>query len=169
MNDTLLTFEVRGQAITAGSKRAYVPLNPKTKQPFRRPGGGIVANVVDDTGKRGKAWRLAVKRAARMAMGPLEIFDIPLRLQVDFELARPANQYWQAGVLGGPQVLRPDAPIEHSQAPDSTKLLRAVEDAMLGVVYRDDSQITQQIVTKRWADRDVCYITLSRPRWKDVD
>jgi Holliday junction resolvase RusA-like endonuclease len=39
--------------------------------------------------------------------------------------------------------------------PDLTKLLRAVEDALTGVVWRDDSQIIHQVVNKEYADVDM--------------
>lgn len=42
----------------------------------------------------------------------------------------------------------------HTKRPDTDKLLRAVGDAMTGVVWADDSQIIESIGTKRYAEPD---------------
>lgn len=38
--------------------------------------------------------------------------------------------------------------------PDTDKLVRAVGDALTGVVYTDDSRVTQWHAAKMWADED---------------
>jgi Holliday junction resolvase RusA-like endonuclease len=46
-------------------------------------------------------------------------------------------------------VLKASAPIAPPVKPDVLKLARAVEDAMSGIIYKDDAQI----VTERLCDR----------------
>ena len=61
----------------------------------------------------------------------------PVSLALNFVLLRPAS------------VSRTKRPYP-TVKPDASKLLRAVEDALTGVVYRDDSQIVDLTVTKRF-------------------
>lgn len=49
-------------------------------------------------------------------------------------------------------VGRPSAPHYPAVKPDATKLVRAVEDALTGICWRDDAQIVNQDVRKRYAD-----------------
>lgn len=44
--------------------------------------------------------------------------------------------------------------------PDADKLLRAVGDALTGVVYRDDAQLTTVVVRKRWAKTEGVLVEL---------
>jgi Holliday junction resolvase RusA-like endonuclease len=42
----------------------------------------------------------------------------------------------------------------HLKAPDTSKLIRAVEDALTQVVYRDDSQVVELLALKHYAEVD---------------
>lgn len=44
--------------------------------------------------------------------------------------------------------------IQATKKPDVSKIVRAVEDALTGVLYRDDAQITVEIARKDYAARD---------------
>jgi hypothetical protein len=61
-----ITFTVYGKSEPAGSKQSFVPLNKKTKEPYRRPNGGIVVSTVDDNPKS-KGWKKTVAKAAKDA------------------------------------------------------------------------------------------------------
>ena len=74
----LLSFRVDGEAQPAGSKSSFVPLHPKTKQPYRGPGGRIIVNTVDACKKSGP-WKKHVGKIAREAMGGRDPFAGPLR------------------------------------------------------------------------------------------
>lgn len=128
---TEVSFTVYGQAQPAGSKTAGV-----TK-------GGKM--FVRDSAKKGAPWRREVARTAAEAMNGDGLLDGALELSVIFTVPRPKGHY---GVRG----LRPSAPEHPTVRPDVTKLLRAVEDACTGIVWRDDSQIVAQHAIKRYGE-----------------
>jgi Holliday junction resolvase RusA-like endonuclease len=131
-----IRFEVFGEARPAGSKRAFV--NPHTGQ----------AIVTDDSGKKGKTWRADIQAAAREAYdGPL--LDGALDILVTFYRARPKSHY-RTGKNA--DLLKDSAPRYPTARPDATKLLRAVEDALTGIIWVDDSLIVSQHAFKRFAD-----------------
>jgi Holliday junction resolvase RusA-like endonuclease len=66
-------------------------------------------------------------------------------LVLTFYTPRPAGHYGKRG-------LRPGAPTRPTTRPDVLKLARAVEDACTGIVWRDDSQIVDEVLSKWFAD-----------------
>jgi crossover junction endodeoxyribonuclease RusA len=134
---TRLTFTVLGQAQPAGSKRA-VP----TKAGLR----------VIDANPKSREWKTAVSFAAHEAMraaGIGQLLNGPLYMQVRFIRPRPAGHY-RTGRHAG--ELRPNASAFPTTKPDALKLARAVEDALMGIVYRDDAQIVEELIQKRYGE-----------------
>lgn len=125
-----VTFTVYGVAQPAGSKT-----------PGRTKDGRL---FVRDSAKKGAPWRRQVAQAAGEAMNGSGVLDGPLFLSVVFEVLRPKGHY-------GARGLRPSAPAYPAVRPDVTKLLRAVEDACTGVVWRDDAQVIEQHAMKRYS------------------
>jgi Holliday junction resolvase RusA-like endonuclease len=136
-----VSFVVKGNPAPAGSKSAF---------PFRRRDGRLGVRVTDASGARGKAWREAVALAASRAMGGQKPMTGPLKLTAMFYLSRPKSHFNSRGLLKDKSA----SMLHHTQKPDLTKLLRAVEDAMTGIVYEDDAQIVGQTVGKFWTDGD---------------
>jgi Holliday junction resolvase RusA-like endonuclease len=143
-----LAFRVVGHPQPAGSKRAF---------PIKRKTGGMGVSVTDANPKA-KPWQAAVASAADDAMtlalagelddpAPASFFHGPLGLSCIFTLARPKGHYRTGRYASS---LRPRAPEWPVVKPDCTKLLRAVEDALTGVVWRDDAQVVEQAVSKRY-------------------
>lgn len=138
---TRIHFTVLGKARPAGSKRAFV--NRKTGQPI----------VTDDSGKEGKAWRADVKNSAHLAhQGPLLTGE--LTVVMTFYRPRPKAHLRANGEV---KDSAPKAPVTR---PDVLKLARAVEDALTGVVYRDDSQITDELLQKRFGEPERVEVTV---------
>jgi Holliday junction resolvase RusA-like endonuclease len=143
---TVLEFFAPGLPRPAGSKKAFpIWRGPQGQRVFT----GRVA-VVDDAGKPGKDWRAVVQLAARTAVdSAIESgawrfgfpVDVPLRLALTFFFPRPKGHFGKHGVL-------PSAPAVPATRPDLTKCTRSVEDALTGVVWRDDAQIVEQTVRK---------------------
>jgi len=129
-------FFVPGKPQPGGSKKGFV--NPRN--------GRVV--IVEDA-KRNKDWRAVVALAATEAMKGRAPLDGPLRLVVTFHMPRPKGHFGKAGKL------KPSAPTYSTSRPDSTKLLRSTEDAMSGIVWRDDAQIVCQVVRRLYADGPV--------------
>ena len=104
------------------------------------------AILVDDC-KRNKEWRAMVAFTAvqNHRGSPLEG---PLSLSVVFVLPRPKSHFTPRGIL------RRSAPRFPTVKPDRTKLLRAVEDALTGILWRDDAQIVGGPVEKVYAGEE---------------
>ncbi len=131
-----ITFWVPGLPKPAGSKRGFV--NRKT--------GGV---IITDACKKTKPWQADVKAFAYEAMRGGPLLTCPLELVVTFKLSRPKHHYRTGKNANN---LRPDAPPFPASAPDATKLVRAVEDAMTGVVWKDDALVVDQLVSKRYGN-----------------
>lgn len=124
----LCTFFVPGEAAPGGSKRHI--------------GGGRMI----DACKRNAPWRAVVALAARQHYHG-EPVRVPLRLTIAFTISRPKGHY-RTGKHAG--QLRPDAPAYPCKKPDTTKLVRALEDALTGIVWHDDVYVVRQVASKDW-------------------
>jgi Holliday junction resolvase RusA-like endonuclease len=127
----LISFTVYGRPQPAGSKRA-----------FKLPSG---QTVVTDANKNAKPWKQEVASAAAGLTD--ELLQGPLDLEVVFYLQRPRGHFGQGRNAG---IIKPSAPEFPTTKPDATKMLRAIEDALTGVLWRDDAQIVRQVVEKRY-------------------
>jgi crossover junction endodeoxyribonuclease RusA len=108
---------------------------PKPKGSMRHVGHGRMIEQVD-----GKPWREAVKWAALEAMNSLPPLEGPLRVEATFTFAKPASA----------PKRRTSWPITRSSG-DADKQLRNLFDAMQDAgVMRDDSQIIEATVAKRY-------------------
>lgn len=150
-NQESIRITVYGRPQQRGSKRAAMV-------PDRRTGGWLERNgkpvlVARDDNQRSTDWMQFVRHTAlAQYRGP--ILTGPVELSARFYFARPASHY---GTGRNKDQLRPSAPEIHAQTPDLAKLVRAVEDALSGVVWRDDRQIFRYgIIERGW--------TTGRPR-----
>lgn len=143
-------FRVDGHPETAGSKRAFVPTDKKTGQPYRDRGGRIIVNVVDDN-PDSKAWKTRVALHARQIWGARPPLTAPLFVEFIFFRESPASRY---GTGKNANVIKRSAPAFPGTRPDVLKLARAVEDAITGVVWVDDSQIVDERLSKRYGARE---------------
>jgi Holliday junction resolvase RusA-like endonuclease len=135
-----LAFTVYGTPQPAGSKRGFAR-------------GSRV--VIVDANAKSRPWKALVTDAAIEAMQTTDrqsrileqapLLDGPLRLELDFYVPRPKGHYGVKGV-------RPSAPDFPAVKPDVLKLARAVEDALSGIVYRDDAQIVTEWLSKRYGE-----------------
>ena len=88
--------------------------------------------------------------AASLLAGPLE-------LTVTFYLARPRGHY---GTGRNADRLRPSAPAHPTTRPDTSKLVRALEDALTRQVYADDAQIVRQHAERRYGVPERTEVTI---------
>lgn len=141
-----LSFFVEGSPAPGGSKR-YVGKSKRTGH----------AILIDMGGKRNKVWRACVAEAARaLEAAPLEG---PLELTCTFVMPRPGKHFYKDKKRRG--QLRSDAPHWHTKAPDTTKLLRSTEDALKGIVWKDDSQVARQHASKAFGERTGALIEIT--------
>ena len=130
-----VAFKVYGKASPAGSKTVG----------FTKGG----QHFVRDSAKGSKDWKRAVAQVAGAEMVGKQLLDGPLLLEVTFWLPRPKSHF---GTGRNAEKLKPSAPRFPTVKPDATKLLRAVEDALTGIVWRDDAQVCVQTVTKTYGE-----------------
>lgn len=137
------TVIVYGRPQPAGSKRAFVN---------RRTGR---AHVVD-AAKGSAPWKQEVAGAALKACGGVPVLlEGPLILDVRFYLRRPRGHFRTGR---NAHLLRDAAPGYPTTKPDTTKLLRAVEDGLTGAVWRDDSQVVYTIASKHYGAPERCEV-----------
>ncbi len=141
---TTISFSVFGEPKPQGSKRV-VPIYSKAGPVIRD--GRVLTRCVNDNPKLGE-WRQEIAHAARMAYsGPL--LCGPLQVAMTFVRPRPSSHF---GSGRNAATLKPSSPDWPIARPDVLKLARAVEDSLSGVIYRDDSQIVDERLTKIFGD-----------------
>jgi Holliday junction resolvase RusA-like endonuclease len=97
----------------------------------------VAGRLVTKTDKNLEQWNSLVRAAARRAWSADPV-DAPLAVHLEFVLPRARGK--------SPASLHPFPDV----APDIDKLTRAVLDAMIGIVYRDDARILGGEFWKRW-------------------
>jgi Holliday junction resolvase RusA-like endonuclease len=138
----MISFFVPGLPKSAGSKRAFV-----VQKAGQKP-RAIITDSVDTKGAGG-SWRADVRAAAQQAMDDQPPFEGALALAIDFHMPRPKGHY---GSGRNAAILKPSAPAYPTTMPDLTKMLRAVEDALKGICWRDDAQVVTQACAKYYAE-----------------
>jgi hypothetical protein len=156
----ILAFTCYGKPETKGSARAYT---------VRKPGGKIGVRITNDNPKT-KGWQDVVAGAAVLAArapgsAPLERYpqELPMfpvgqvSLECQLFLPRPQALMTRKKIGTNPP---------HVVKPDLDKLLRAVKDALTGVAWSDDAQVTRIFASKHYA------AAIDKPRvtirvWKD--
>lgn len=145
-----VTFFVPGVPQPGGSKKGF-PVRTKT--------GGTRIAIVEDA-KHNAPWRAVVTLAARDMFpdGPL---TGPLEVTFEFRMPRPKGHYGSGRNAG---KLKPGAPEWHTGKPDTTKLIRSTEDALTGIAWADDAQVSRQSAAKMYTSRlgqPGCFITIT--------
>jgi Holliday junction resolvase RusA-like endonuclease len=131
----ILKFTVMGIAAPQGSLKAV--LRRGTQHP-----------IMLQSNPRTMPWRQEVAACAQRACnekGGLWPVANAVEFRAIFFLPRPAGHSGKKGLL-------PSAPKFPSKKPDLSKLVRAAEDAMTGIVYEDDARVVHLRVAKRYAD-----------------
>lgn len=109
----------------------FVPGIPATQGSKKHVGGGRII----DTCKRLPEWRKAVAyHAAQARTEP--IYDGAVAISMTFVMPRAASHFGMKG-------LRSTAPEHHTKKPDLTKMQRAVEDALTGIIFTDDARVVR--------------------------
>lgn len=162
MNPAEIQFTVYGLAQTAGSKRAFVVQAKICKKcGYKVSGAEIYAAdcprcghprpgpkaVTSDDNPKSDSWKNEVATAARRVYrGPL--LDDPLRVTFRFFRPRPKGHFKSSGELNA-KGQREFVP---ATKPDVLKLARCAEDALTGVIWRDDALICSEVLEKEWGE-----------------
>lgn len=140
----MIRFVAYGDPQPAGSKRAFT-LTRRDGSVVRRSNGTVVTNVIDANPKA-KDWKTLVALSAGGMRK--ELLDGPLAVQFYFFRPRPQGHFNSKGGLNKLGLATPYP----ATKPDVLKLARAVEDALTGVLWRDDAQIVSESILKRWGE-----------------
>lgn len=124
-----IVFAVYGTPRPKGSHRAFI--------------AGARA-IVAPASRGERAWRETVSAIAVMAMDGYPPLEGPVTVTLDFFELRPKGHFRRSGAL------KPGAQVRPTKAPDLDKLMRSVGDALNGVVWRDDSQVCEATIRKRY-------------------
>ena len=143
----MIDITIHGKAIPQGSKRSMT---------FQR-GGKTMSRVINDNPNLSD-WRQQIASVAAEAMQGQEVAAGSVSLVVTFFRQRPKSHYGTGRNAG---KLKASAPLLPTTRPDSLKLARAVEDALTGIVYRDDSQICDHLIYKRWSESDRVHVSVT--------
>lgn len=130
MIEPLLTLWIPGVPQPQGSKRLFggrlVEGNDKTLRPWR-------ANIAGEARAEFQRYGGPTGDAVAVTLG--------------FMFSRPKSHYGTGRNAG---EIKSSAPAYKSTKPDVDKLARAVLDALTGIVYVDDSQVSDLRVWKDW-------------------
>lgn len=134
-----------GRAILIGGKARHVPSGSNTNRDAL------------------KSWDVAVREAALAAVGDVTappFVDTAIALTIVFHVKRPGSHYRKDGSV------KPSAPARPKTKPDWSKLARATEDSLNGIVFDDDARVCDAFVSKRWASpgREGATITVTESR-----
>ncbi|MFH1615841.1 MAG: RusA family crossover junction endodeoxyribonuclease [Planctomycetota bacterium] len=120
----IIKFAVRGRPIPKGSKKFI----GRTKKGY---------GIVIDANKNTKPWQNLIKMIAADYAPSGGPWSGPVGMKLRFWMLKPAKI--PKDRLGYPTT-----------RPDSLKLARAVEDALSGIIYKDDSQVVDLHIEKRY-------------------
>lgn len=142
-----LEFFVPGTPQTAGSKSAV---------PMKDGSARVIEAGTSQSRQAKKSWRGDVRTTAQAAIFQAHVVELDsiwpsqqaLAIEVVFIRRRPAGHFGTGKNAGTVKDSAPRFPLTR---PDATKLLRAAEDALTGIVWIDDAQIVDQHVFKRFA------------------
>ena len=146
-------FFVPGHPLSGGSKTAFVKTDKLGRTKPR----------VTDANPRVKKWKRTVSVVATKAYEGKEMLVGPVGAWAVFFMPRPKSHYR----TGKYKNLIKDSKkhLENTSKPDLTKLWRPVEDALTGIVWKDDSQVCLSCLRKCYPKTDrigvwICVVEL---------
>lgn len=92
-------------------------------------------------------WRQRVVLAAYRIARPVPLVDA-IEVDLGFIFARPGSHYRKSGQLKG------SAPRHHTVKPDRDNIEKSTQDALNGILWKDDAQIVDGRVSKRYVAAD---------------
>lgn len=112
-----------------------------------------------DANPNAKSWMQEVAHEAARIRDGRRPLEGPLALEILFCVPRPRSHYGTGRNSG---QLKDSAPDRPATRPDATKLTRAVEDALTGIFYRDDGQISEQHIRRMYSATPRALISVYR-------
>ena len=138
-------FFVAGVPVPKGSAKAF--MNKGMKHPV----------VVQDNAEQQKPWASLIGYSAQWAL--VECVNAgAVQLDVTFHMPRPKSHYGTGKNSG---AVKTTAPMHHTSKPDLDKLIRCVKDALTGIAWKDDSQVSVVNARKIYSSRTGATIEIS--------
>lgn len=134
----MIEFFVPGIPKPGGSKRAVI---------HKHSGRAV---VMESDPEKNRAWRSLVADRAVSAMRGRTLLTGPLWMSIVFFQMRPKTHFVGSQYDKGLKKSAPRSPVVR---PDYLKLTRSTEDALTGIVWRDDSQVVEAHIYKRYGER----------------
>jgi len=130
----MFEFFIPGIARTSGSHKSY---------------GGRITHAGDYT----KQWMDTIAWCVLKEVGRMCLLEGPIKLTIVFYKERTKGDFrTRQGRTS--KLLKPSAPPYPIKRPDLTKLVRAAEDALTKVIWKDDSQVVIQDTRKEFCSGD---------------
>jgi crossover junction endodeoxyribonuclease RusA len=142
-----IAFSVLGEPKPQGSKKAH-PVYGRDGKPVMKHGRMLL--VMREDNPEAPAWRQEIKTELNRTYPGPGLLDGPLSLRVLFLRPRPRRHYGTGRNAG---TLKPSAPPFPTTKPDNSKLVRAIEDALTGVLWTDDARVVWREDLKLWGPR----------------
>ncbi len=135
-----LRFTVPGEPVGKGRARTV------SRKRRNKTTGALETYQATITPEKTEQYELSVKRAARLAIDSRPVMSGPvmLELRIFVSVAASWSRKRREMALAGE--------IYPTKKPDVSNIQKAVEDAMNGVTYVDDTQITDVHIRKRFSD-----------------
>jgi Holliday junction resolvase RusA-like endonuclease len=127
----MITFFVPGVPVPKGSAKAFVVKGR--------------AIVTQDNRAKQKPWASLITYTAEQYCRGMSEGNGPRSLVLTFFMPRPKSHY---GTGKNAARVKPEAPEQHTKKPDLDKLVRCVKDALTGVAWADDSQVSNLAACK---------------------
>ena len=150
-----IDFFVPGVPATAGSKKPFL---------YRGKDGKQHASMAPDN-KRQRPWMEKVSSIALQTKTFEGVMTGPIRCHITYILIRPKSHY---GTGRNVDIVKPHAPKYPTVKPDHGKLTRAIEDALTGIIWRDDSQVVQHSAEKVYGSTAGACIVIQEITLEDV-
>lgn len=129
----MIAFFVAGIPAPGGSKKYVGHFATKKSKGVKLP------LLLDMGGRKTKDWRKVVAMEAAKVMAGKPLMTTSLSVKFFFIMPRPKSH-----------PKGKTKPLHHVIRPDVLKLSRSTEDALTGIVWEDDSQITHEVLVKRY-------------------
>jgi Holliday junction resolvase RusA-like endonuclease len=148
VEDHTTRFVVMGRPQGKGSKRVL---------PIRGRGLPAERIVLVDSNKNARPWAARIAYEAVRAHRQRPLMRGPVLVQLTFFFARPKAHF---GRGRNSSKLRPTAPLHMATMPDIDKLARCTLDAFTGTLIKDDSQVTDLTLGKRYGEPERVEVTV---------
>lgn len=128
--------------------RVFIPGEPCAQgRPRFSTAGGFVRAYDPAKSRNYKAYVKAVCAEEAKKQGWLFNTDLPLRVEIIAGLSIPSSKSkkWKQAAIDGKE--------KPTKKPDVDNIVKTVTDALSGVIYKDDKQITSLVVGKIYSAR----------------